>query len=165
LVSAKSFFRTDETAVLLHDVDHTVSGSSHGWYDSSTNIYEITECYKRGNRLLMNYEFERTVTFDLKTKAKLSDKEESEASFLVWLYQYEYNRDRMKGGEYARHRVLWRLWDWEEKDGDVALDIFPGFTYDRRTDGYAKTSFLWRLFRNEYDPKEGRKVDLLFIPV
>ena len=71
----------------------------------------------------------------------------------------------MGGGVYTQHRVLWRLWDWEEKNGDVSLDVFPGFTYDSKTNGYAKTSFLWRFFRYESDPDEGKKVDLFFIPL
>lgn len=32
-------------------------------------------------------------------------------------------------------------------------------------DGSSEFSVLWRLFRSAYDPQEGRKVDLLFIPV
>ena len=47
----------------------------------------------------------------------------------------------------------------------MSLDVFPGFTYDSKTNGYSKTSFLWRFFRYENDPEKGRKVDLLFIPV
>ena len=71
----------------------------------------------------------------------------------------------MKGESYARYRVLWKFWDWERENGDVSLDVFPGFTYDSKKDGYSKTSFLWRCFRYENDPKSGKKVDVLFIPV
>ena len=71
----------------------------------------------------------------------------------------------MKGESYSRHRVLWKLWDWERENGDVSLDVFPGFTYDSKKDGYSKTSFLWRFFRYENDPKSGKKVDVLFVPV
>ena len=73
--------------------------------------------------------------------------------------------DTAKGTSYTSHKVLWKLWDWEEENGDVALDVFPGFTYDSKTNGYSKTSFLWRFFRYENDPEKGKKVDLLFIPV
>ena len=77
----------------------------------------------------------------------------------------EHRSDKAKGTSYASHRVLWKLWDWEEEDGDVALDVFPGFTYDSKKNGYRKTSLLWRFFRYENDPEKGKKVDLLFIPV
>ncbi len=53
----------------------------------------------------------------------------------------------------------------EERNGNATVDAFPGFTYDAKTNGYSKTSFLWRFFRYENDPKEGKKVDLFFIPV
>ena len=37
---------------------------------------------------------------------------------------------------------------------------------ETKTNGYSKISILWRLFRNEYDPKtDKRSVDFLFIPV
>lgn len=163
--SGKCFHSADETVALLHDANHFIWGENYGWYDSPTNKYVMTERYKRGNKLLLNYESKRKVSYDLKTRSKLQDWEESDASFLVWLYQYEWNRDRTTGEEYARHRVLWRLWDWEESDGDVSLDVFPGFTYDSCQDGYVKTSFLWRLFRYERDPEAGTSVDFLFIPI
>jgi len=157
----------DETVwFLLSDNDRSFyTYCWNSYWNAMTNDCGVTFRQKVGNRLLLNYESERKMRYDLKTKAKLSDKEEAEASFLVWLYQYEYDRDRLTDAAYARHRVLWRLWDWEDDDGDVALDVFPGFTYDSRRDGYTKTSLLWRLFRNEYDPKKGRKVDFLFVPV
>jgi len=166
-LSGRYFRSADETVVLLHDARHSIFGFDRGdcWYDSPTNTYGISEHYKRGNVLLFNYESRRTVSYDLKTRSKLSDDENSEASLLLWLYQYECNRDCATDEEYTRHRVLWRLWDWEEADGDISLDVFPGFTYDSRTDGYTKTSFLWRFFRYENDPEEGTSIDFLFIPI
>ena len=71
----------------------------------------------------------------------------------------------MTGESCSRKQVLWRLWNWEEENGTVSLDVFPGFTYDSRKDGYTKASFFWRLFRYECDPANGTSVDLLFIPV
>lgn len=58
-------------------------------YGSETNTYAITERTKRGNRLLANAEAERRVTFDLKTRAKISDMEERSFRFLLRLYQYD----------------------------------------------------------------------------
>ena len=164
-LSGKNFYAGSHTTILLHDADHTISGDGYNYYGAATNKYTITERYKRGHRLLLNYKSKREVEFDLKTKAKLSDEEESEASFLCWLYEYEREYDRMKDDEYARHRVLWKLWDWEEVNGEVTLDVFPGFTYDSKKNGYSKTSFLWRFFRHEYHPEKGRAIDLLFIPI
>ena len=71
----------------------------------------------------------------------------------------------MKGTSKQCHNVLWKLWDWEEENGNIALDVFPGFTYDSKTNGYVKTSLLWRLFRYENDPEKDRKIDFLFVPV
>ena len=46
---------------------------------------------------------------------------------------------------------LFPLFFWEELNGDVSLDVFPGFTYDSKKNGHTKTSFLWRFFRYERD--------------
>jgi len=45
------------------------------------------------------------------------------------------------------------------------VDIFPAFTYDHKTDGLKKTSFLWRFFRYEQAANKEKKLDLLFIPL
>ena len=130
-----------------------------------TNTYEIARSIQRGNMLLLDYKYNRTARFSAVDRLKEADDETSEVSFLIWLYDYRREGDLMKGGTYSQHRVLWRLWDWERKDGDVSLDVFPGFTYDSKTDGYVKSSFFWRLFRYENDPKKGTNLDLLFIPL
>ena len=134
-------------------------------YCSRTNSYCLTRRINRGTSLLCKYEWTREATYSALDRSKQSDTENSDASFLIWLYNYKHENDLMKSDAYTQHRVLWRLWDWEEKNGDVTLDVFPGFTYDSKTNGYAKTSFLWRLFRYENDPEKGTAVDLLFIPV
>jgi len=67
--------------------------------------------------------------------------------------------------DYVRRRLLWRVWHYERLDGDVSVDAFPFITYDRKDDGFKRTSFLWRFFRYENHPEEGKKLDLLFIPV
>ena len=128
-------------------------------------MYKITYNHDQGNRLAYRYEGERKVTFDINTRKKISDIEEGESSLFFFLYNASHKRDRMTNKSYASRKVLLKLWDWEEENGDVSLDVFPGFTYDSKTNGYTKTSFLWRFFRYESDPKEGTSVDLLFIPV
>ena len=130
-----------------------------------TNRYEMTEWHKLGNKLVFNHESNRNVFFDTATREKISDSEEDDTSLLMMLYNGERRSDRVKGTSYMSHRVLWKLWDWEEENGDVSLDVFPGFTYDSKKNGYRKTSLLWRFFRYENDPENGKKVDLLFIPV
>ena len=125
----------------------------------------MTRKIERGNDLLFKYEREREVAFSAIDRTKESDEETTDVSLLVWLYNYSRETSRMDADTYTQHRVLWRLWDWERKNGDVSLDVFPGFTYDSKTDGYVKTSFLWRLFRYENDPRKGTKLDLLFIPL
>ena len=150
------------TAFLLSDNDRHLNGElPYG----ATNRYEMTERHKLGNKLVFNHESKRKVCFDTATREKISDSEDGDTSLLMLLYNGEHRSDKAKGTSYASHRVLWKLWDWEEEDGDVALDVFPGFTYDSKTNGYSKTSFLWRFFRYENDPEKGKKLDLLFIPV
>ena len=149
--------------LLLFSWHDSVDG--HLGYGSKTNEYALTRKVTRGHWLLLNYEYERKAEFSAIERAKKLDKETTDTSFLVWLYNYNWNHDRRKNDTYTQHRVLWRLWDWEEKNGDVALDVFPGFTYDSKTNGYTKTSFLWRFFRYERDPEKGTAVDLLYIPL
>ena len=60
---------------------------------------------------------------------------------------------------------MWRLWHYEKLNGDVSVDVFPSFTYDRKTDGFKKVSFLWRFFRYEREANGETKVDALFIPL
>jgi len=160
-----NFWGDDDTIVLLHGFSHSVRGLNLDWQDSATNVYEIVDRYKRGNELLLNYGTERKVTFDLKTRQKLSDVESSESNFALWLYQYARKHDRLNGDEYVRHSALLRLWDWEKRNGDVSLVVFPGFTYDSGKGGHVKTSFLWRFFRYESDEKNNTSVDFLFIPI
>ncbi|MBA4389022.1 MAG: hypothetical protein C0404_13655 [Verrucomicrobia bacterium] len=88
----------------------------------------------------------------------------------LWLL-YDYHRERRsdasaEGGltDYRRSRILWRLWHYENSDGDTAVDVFPAITYDSKRNGYTQFSFLWRLFR--YERKAGGlNLDLLFIPI
>ena len=145
---------------LVSDNDRNVSGIF--WNGKE---YRITYNHDQGNRLAYRYEGERKVTFDMNTRKKISDIEEGESSLFFFLYNASHKRDRMTNRSYASRKVLLKLWDWEEENGDVSLDVFPGFTYDSKTNGYAKTSFLWRFFRYESDPKEGTSVDFLFIPL
>ena len=158
------FTATDSTTILLHDVRHTIRGSGDGCC-TGTNVYHICSTKKRGNELLFKWRSEHKIGFDMNSREKISEYEKDESSFLIWLYEYDRKFDCMTAGETRRHRVLWKLWDWQWNNGDVSLDIFPGFTYDNRESGYFKTSLLWRLFRCESAPGSGLEIDFLFLPI
>ena len=118
-----------------------------------------------GNLIIFGGEKTRVVNFDYDTKEKVFDGELDEAYSLFGLLWSSRNERIAGGHNYKKRALLWRFWHWEELNGDVSVDVFPGFTYDSKTNGYSKTSFLWRFFRWENDPEKGKKVDLLFIPV
>lgn len=158
------------TWLLLSDDDtymwgHPVSAWHEETRPAATNDYELTWSRKRGNELVFNVQENRGVRFSSGTREKTRDKTSDETSLLVWLYESDGTRDRLTGDVYRHRRMLWRLWDWERANGDVSLDVFPGFTYDAKADGFVKTSLLWRLFRYEDDPKSGVSADFLFLPV
>jgi len=166
--SAEKFISGDEMTVLLGDIHHRVLGFDVSRGVGATNVYSLCEIYARGNRLVSGYRSRRVITFDLVTRRKLSDVESVESGLLEWLgvYWYDYGRDCTSGAETTRHRVLWKLWDWQEDEkGEISLDVFPGFCYASRPDGYTKTAFWWRLFRYENEPTVGTSIDFLFIPI
>ena len=158
-------FRADDkrTYVLLFDSDDSVSGGLR--LGSSANRYEMVRHRKNGNRLVFNSEWRRTVHYDPASREQVGDMETDTVSLLLLLYSYESSIDRKSRDYRKQRRVLWKLWDWEEENGDISLDVFPGFTYDSKTNGYTKSSFLWRLFRYENDPQKGTAVDCLFVPI
>ena len=98
-------------------------------------------------------------------------KESVKSSLLLLLYDYKHDiggssqAKPVGTNDYTRARVCWRLWHYERLNGDVSVDVFPAFTYDRKTDGFKKTSFLWRFFRYERDTEGAKKLDVLFVPL
>ena len=121
---------------------------------------------KVGNWLFLDRTADRTVYYDEAKNVVERDEEMAATSFLLFLYRAQSKLDRLTHKSSARCRVLWKLWDYERTDDDVKIDTFPFFTYDSKANGFSKTSLLWRLFRNEYDPRtDKRSVDVLFIPV
>ena len=147
------------SVLLGSDHDRSVHGYGTG------REYELSYHSKQGNRLLFNREGSRHVSFDRKTRQRTGDTCKDETTALFGLFYDKHERDRSDHTTYARTRVLWKLWDREEKDGNVTVDAFPGFMYDSKTNGYSRTSLLWRFFRYEKDPKAGTKLDLLFLPI
>jgi hypothetical protein len=96
--------------------------------------------------------------------------ETSESSLLLALYDAKREqRPQTESApplDYVRRRILWRLWHYERRNGDVSVDMFPSMTYDTRTDGFSKASFLWRFYRYERHPGNvGADLDLLFLPL
>ena len=160
---ANSFHsRNEKTFLIFSDADDKIDG--HIGYGDENNTYCIARRKKLGNRLFFNRDDRRTVSFNVSTRQKVADDEMTESSLFLFLYNHERKLNRISTDEYERYSVLWRFWHWEDENGNVSLDVFPGFTYDSKTNGYSKTSFLWRFFRYENDPEKGKKVDVLFIP-
>lgn len=141
-----------------HSVRDYVSDGEHG-------VYSLTESRKQGNRMFFNLASDRTVTFDVDSRQRKDETVESETMALCGLYCRTRKDRPMQGKSHTRTRILWKLWDREEKDGNVTIDAFPGYTYDSKTNGYTKVSFLWRFFRYEKSSSADTKLDLLFLPI
>ncbi len=155
--------------LLLSDHDRSIRGSV-----GRDGPYRLQAHSKQGNRLVFNRETMRTVEFDTETRRKTAEHLWSQTTALCGLFQHTHRENCGSGGKggpadggtHTRTRLLWKLWDRQEDNGDVRIDAFPGFTHDSRTNGYTKTSFLWRFFRHEHDPETGKTaVDVLFVPV
>lgn len=164
-ISTSSHFHAEDetTYALISDDNLGIAGNLVRWGD--TNRYVVTLRRKVGNMLLWNDETLQRVDYDATTRGKVVDREQRESSLLMFLYRGMRKTDAMSGETRSQHQVLWRLWNREERNGDVSLDVFPGFTYDSRSNGYSKASLFWRLFRYERDPDAGTFIDLLFLPV
>jgi hypothetical protein len=119
-----------------------------------------TYCKNNGFFPLWNYSREHTPE-----KNRL----DVDSNLLCLLYSYKHEvKPRPAAGadvtDYTRARILWKLWDYQRKDGSVRVDIFPGITYDREEDRKKEIAFLLRFFR--YKRTGSRKeLDLLYIPV
>ena len=96
-------------------------------------------------------------------------RESSESALLLALYdtkkEFTPKTDTSQPLDYVRRRILLRLWHYEKRNGDISVDIFPSITYDTHTDGFSKTSFLWRFYRYEKHPNGAVDLDLLFLPL
>ena len=163
IASGRHFRAEDRMDVLLTRYLKIASGQ-HG-YGTESNKFEVASSRQFCTLILSGWKTTRRAKYDMETREKLLDIETAEASFLWPLYAYASHDDRLSGKCVKRHSVLWKLWDWEEKDGEVRLDAFPGLAYDAKSDGYVKASLLWRLFRYESNPVSGAEVDVLFVPV
>ena len=151
--------------------------------------YRVHDSSDNGNEFLVNTKRSRTVTFDPKTRKKTGETvdedhivglgavynssrnetkntiEEKSNTLLGILYNRRKEVDKKKNTSFEEAAVLLKVWQRAEKNGDVSIDAFPGFTYDSKKNGYRKVSLLWRLFRHVNDPEKGTTLDLLFIPL
>lgn len=133
--------------------------------EAEAERYVVEGTREWGNILVAKGRTERKATFDAVSGAKIGDERRSSGHVLGLLYRWS-GKEGVEGEEdWARRRVLWKLWDWERRGKDISLDIFPGVTWDSKADGYRKVSWLWRLFRWERDAQGRTSVDVLFIPV
>ena len=96
-------------------------------------------------------------------------RESSESALLLALYDTKKaitpKTETSQPLDYVRRRILWRLWHYEKRNGDLSVDIFPSITYDTHADGFSKTSFLWRFYRYERHPNGTIDIDFLFLPL
>jgi len=134
------------------------------WREGKERTVSFDEKIEFGNRLLYGGERERVVNFDYDTKEKVFDGEVGEALSLFGLV-WSARDEKFSGHDYSKRALFWRLYHREELNGDATTDMFPFITRDAKKDGYTNTSFLWRLFRYENDPKKGTSLDFLFIPL
>ncbi len=94
---------------------------------------------------------------------------ESNFWLLGWLYDSKKQlrptaADPQKRDVYARRRILWRVMNYERVNDSTSLDVFPGITYDKTPGKRKVVSFLWHVFRYEWDKDKGTRVHVLFIP-
>jgi hypothetical protein len=162
-VKEGTFFHASDKAdiCLMLDDDHDITGQ----LPPKGKEYMITHVHNQGNVLAYRFEGRRSVRFDINTRRKISDVENGESSLFFLLYNASYRMDRTANTLFRSRKVLLKLWDWEEENGDVSLDVFPGFTYDSKRNGGWKASFLWRLFRCEKDSNGAARLHLFFIPL
>ena len=176
-----------KTKVALFFTPNKRSASAELSWDGGE--YRVRDSVERGNEFALHSERTRTVEFDPRTRAKKgehvhetsmlalgalynSDRTETEKkveegsrTLLGLLYNRRREVDKVKNTEFEERNVLLKVWQRAEKNGDVSIDAFPGFTYDSKKNGYRKLSLLWRLFRHVNDPEKGTSLDLLFIPL
>ena len=151
--------------------------------------YCVRDSVERGNEFALHRENTHRVEFDPRTRQKTDEEvrdastlalgsiynasrteskkklEEKSNTLLGLLYNRRKEVDKVKNTSFEEASVLLKVWQRAEKNGDVSIDAFPGFTYDSKKNGYRKVSLLWRLFRHVTDPEKGTTLDLLFIPL
>ena len=145
--------------------DEVKKAAGNDWREGDVRTVAFTEEYKFGDDLLFGFKKTRVVNFDYDSKAKVFDGEVSDTRSLLGMLWSCRNEWVAGARDYSKRTFLWYLWRREELNGDVAVDVFPGFTYDSKKSGGMNVSFLWRFFRYRSDPSSGTAVDIFFLPV
>ena len=154
----------------FYSYSQTRHGTEHPHQRSALNVLLLAERTRSEHTTTTATGPETTLThrhyvFPLwhhrRTARRPVDYDHARTTLLLGLYQTR--TTQTDNSDYARRRLLWKVWDYERRDGRVEVDAFPFITYDRAPDA-RRMSFLWRAFRYERDP-EGRTLDLLFIPL
>jgi hypothetical protein len=134
------------------------------WREGRERTVSFDDKVEFGNRLFYGGERQRVVNFDYDTKEKVFDGEVDESLSLFGLV-WSSRDEKFSGHDYSKRSLFWRLFHHEELNGDATTDVFPFITRDAKKDGSTNTSFLWRLYRYENDPKKGVSLDIFFIPI
>ena len=134
------------------------------WREGKERTVSFDDKVEFGNRLVFGGERQRVVNFDYDTKEKVFDGEVGESLSLFGLV-WSARDEKFEGHDYSKRALFWRLYHREELNGDATTDVFPFITRDVKRDGYANTSFLWRLFRYVDEPGKGTSLDILFLPI
>ena len=147
----------------LRDEVKKVAGND--WREGDARTVSFTEKYKSWDYLLFGERGTRVVNFDYDSKKKVFNGEVSDTRSLCGMLWSSRKERIADARDYSKSAFLWYLWRREELNGDVSVDVFPGFTYDSRKSGSKNVSFLWRFFRYKNVPDKGTAVDVFFLPV
>ena len=147
------------------DRDEVKKAAGTDWREGDARTVAFTEQYRYGDRLFFGTETTRVVNFDYDSKAKVFDGEVSNTYSLFGMLWSSRKERITDARDYSKRAFVWYLWRREELNGDVSVDVFPGFTYDSKKVGSTNVSFLWRFFRYKNDPDNGTAVDVFFLPI
>jgi len=125
-------------------------------YEKGSRTDETRRMIEKGNGFFPLWSYSSTKNME-------TGRIDSSGGLLFWLFDSKYEKYPERDHEYARKRILWRVYHYEKLNGDVSVDMFPFITYDKKKDGKKHFSFMWRVF--SYQKKDdGLKVHVLFIP-
>ncbi|MGD9872910.1 MAG: hypothetical protein AB7T27_01445 [Kiritimatiellia bacterium] len=79
-------------------------------------------------------------------------------------YRHKKETQPSKNIDRESSSLLGFLWRSHREHGNLSVDVFPGFTYDRKGDDFRRFAWLGRMFRHERTAN-GVKMDIFFIPL
>lgn len=155
--------QTDKSCITL--LGHRSETLFDGWSGKQRQWYHLKDRTSNGSYILWGHRTLDESVFNAETRERVGERHQADSHILFILYSHSESSDTIRRTNRSDTSVLWRLWKRHEENGNVSLDVFPGFSRDTKADGRTQTSFLWKLFRYENDPKSGSHLDLFFIPV